>query len=110
MKYEKTQKGNPHALTVRQHTVPVRSIERFSSTDGRVHVRYLRNGKELRLRPEDQFFCATMFAGNVCELLGVDKNESASYAQTYINVTSLAMDSYEELNLAETLRAVGKEL
>jgi hypothetical protein len=58
MKYEKTQKGNPHGLTVQQHTVPVRSIRRFSSADGTVHVRYLRNGKELRLRPEDQLFCA----------------------------------------------------
>jgi hypothetical protein len=58
MKYEKPQKGNPHALTVQQHTVPVRSIQRFSSAAGTVHVRYLRNGKELRLRPDDQLFCA----------------------------------------------------
>jgi hypothetical protein len=50
------------------------------------------------------------FAGNVCELLGVDKREFAPYAQTYMEVTSLAMDSFKELNLSETLRSVGGEL
>lgn len=57
---------------------------------------------------EDALF--SKFAGNVCELLGVDKSELASYAQAYMKVTSLAMDSFEKLNLPETLRAVGKEL
>lgn len=50
------------------------------------------------------------FAGNVCELLGVDKREFATYARTYMKVTSLAMDSFKELNLSETLRSVGGEL
>lgn len=57
---------------------------------------------------EDALF--SKFVGNVCELLGVDKSEFAPYAQTYMKVTSLAMDSFKELNLSETLRAVGGEL
>jgi hypothetical protein len=50
------------------------------------------------------------FAGNVCELLGMDKTEVAPYAQTSMKVTSLAMDSFKELSLPETVRTVGKEL
>jgi hypothetical protein len=40
----------------------------------------------------------------------VNKSEFAPYAQTYMKVTSLATDSFKELNLSETLRAVGGEL
>ncbi len=57
---------------------------------------------------EDALF--SKFARNMCELLGVDKSEFTAYAQTYMKVTGLATDSFKELNLLETVRAVGKEL
>ena len=57
---------------------------------------------------EDALF--SKFARNVCELLGEDTSELTPYTQIYIKVTSLAMDSLKELNLPETLLAVGKEL
>jgi len=58
MKYEKTQKGNPYQLTVCQHTFPVASIARFADTDGRVEVYLIKQKKVIRLKPDDQLFCA----------------------------------------------------
>jgi len=57
MRYEKTQKGNPHALTIRQHVFPKKSIERFSGADGCVSVLLKRQGLR-RLRPNNEIFCA----------------------------------------------------
>lgn len=48
--------------------------------------------------------------GMVCEKLGVTKNEITTYKYTYFKVMRLSYDSFKELNLPETLRAVGKEL
>ncbi len=65
------------------------------------------------LIPENPFADDALFskfAGNVCELLGVDKDDFTSFAQTHAQVTGLAMDSFKELNLSETLRAIRKEL
>ena len=56
MKYEKTQKGNPHRLTKKQHCFPMRSIERFVCSDGRVDVQ--RGVKNCRLKPDNWIFCA----------------------------------------------------
>jgi len=58
MKFEKPQKGNPHGLTVMQHTFPRASIARFTGGDGRVSVSYMSKNKQLRLAPSDQLFCA----------------------------------------------------
>lgn len=58
MKYEKTQKGNPHQLTVCQHTFPAASIGRFANTDGCVEVYLVKQKKVVRLKPDDQLFCA----------------------------------------------------
>lgn len=58
MKHEKTQKGNPHQLTVCQHTFPVGSISRFTGDDGRVEVYLIEQKKGVRLKPDDQLFCA----------------------------------------------------
>lgn len=58
MKYEKTQKGNPHQLTIMQHCFPKRSIARFGRPDGTVDVRWLKNAKGFRVRPDDPLFCA----------------------------------------------------
>ena len=56
MEYEKTQKGNPHRLTVKQHCFPMRSIERFACSDGLVDVQ--RGVKNFRLKPDHTLFCA----------------------------------------------------
>lgn len=58
MKYEKPQKRNPHGLTVKQHTFPVASISRFAKNDGCVSVYLIKQRKEIRLKPDDQIFCA----------------------------------------------------
>lgn len=58
MKYEKPQKGNPHQLTVKQHCFPTASITRFANSDGRVEVKLIKQDKKIKLRPEDQLFCA----------------------------------------------------
>ena len=58
MKYEKPQKGNPHQLTVKQHCFPARSIARFADSEGCVEVKLIKQDKKLKLKPEDQIFCA----------------------------------------------------
>lgn len=58
MKYEKTQKGNPHQLTINQHYFPARSIERFVRPDGRVDVHYIKNSKNFQVKPNNPIFCA----------------------------------------------------
>lgn len=58
MKYEKPQKRNPHGLTVKQHTFPRASISRFAKDDGCVSVYLIKQRKEIRVKPDDQIFCA----------------------------------------------------
>jgi hypothetical protein len=58
MSYEKTQKGNPHELTIYQHHFPAASIARFAGSDGCVEVHLIPQNKEVRLKPEDQLFSA----------------------------------------------------
>lgn len=57
-KYEKTQSGNPHQLTVWQHCFPKKSIERFTNEDGRVHVHIIEHNKTETLTPDNNIFCA----------------------------------------------------
>lgn len=57
MTEEKTQKGNPHSLTVNQHCFPVKSIERFTK-DGVVEVLRLGEGKIFQAKPNNKVFCA----------------------------------------------------
>ena len=58
MNYEKTQKGNPHSLTINQHIFPVKSIERFADHTGMVDVYLKNNNKRIKIRPDDNLFCA----------------------------------------------------
>ena len=58
MRYEKTQKGNPHKLTVQQHCFPRRSIDRFANPDGVVQVHISKANRTVFLPPEDSIFCA----------------------------------------------------
>jgi hypothetical protein len=57
MKYEKTQKGNPHKLTVKQHVFPAASIARFAGRDGLVQVMDVKSGRVFRVKPKDDLFC-----------------------------------------------------
>lgn len=58
MAFDKPQKGNPHGLTVIQHTFPRASIARFADDDGCVSVSHIPTTKQFRLPPGDQLFCA----------------------------------------------------
>ena len=58
MKYEKTQNGNPHQLTINQHCFPARSIKRFVRPDGRVEVHHVKDSKNFQVKPNHQIFCA----------------------------------------------------
>lgn len=60
-KPEKTQPKNPHALTINQHVLPVKTIQRFAGVDGRVAVIFKegrRRGEIARVSPKDNLFCA----------------------------------------------------
>jgi len=54
---EKTQKGNPHDLTLRQHVYPRASIARFVEAGG-VDVYDFQNDLQRRASPDDHIFCA----------------------------------------------------
>lgn len=56
MKFEKTQPGNPHKLTVKQHVIPVRTIERFAGPDGMVEVNIGTDHRVERLTPDAGIF------------------------------------------------------
>jgi hypothetical protein len=56
--YEKTQKGNPHRLPVKQHVFPVRSIARFANSGGVVQLHNLATLQTRAARPGDAIFCA----------------------------------------------------
>jgi hypothetical protein len=56
--YEKTQKGNPHELPVKQHVFPARSITRFATSGGVVQLCDLVRQKTRAAAPGDVMFCA----------------------------------------------------
>ncbi len=54
---EKTQKGNPHQLTVNQHVYPRASIERFVDASG-VDLYDFKRNLQRRAKADDRLFCA----------------------------------------------------
>lgn len=56
MKFEKTRPGNPHQLTIKQHVIPARTIERFTAPDGMVEVNIGSDNRVERLRPDAGIF------------------------------------------------------
>lgn len=58
MSYEKTQKGNPHQLTVNQHCFPASCIKRFVDNDGKVQLVKLPGNDHILAKPEAKIFCA----------------------------------------------------
>jgi len=57
-KYEKTQKGNPHGLPIRQHVFPCASIARFTDHSGVVSLHRLSTGQVRKAIPTDDIFGA----------------------------------------------------
>lgn len=53
---EKTQPGNPHRLTIRQHYFPVESIKRFADSSGLVEVHQKKDSSSFRIRPNNARF------------------------------------------------------
>lgn len=58
VRYEAPQRGNPHKLTIRQHLLPRKTIERFCGPDKRVHLQFIQTGKVARLLSDSELFCA----------------------------------------------------
>ncbi|MCM2463459.1 DUF4238 domain-containing protein [Pseudomonas sp. CG7] len=58
MKFEPTQPGNPHRLTVDQHVFPKAGIQRFTNSDGNVEIFIKKLNRVLQLRPNNPIFCA----------------------------------------------------
>lgn len=58
MSYEKTQKGNPHQLTVNQHCFPASCIKRFANNEGKVQLVRLSEKDPILAKPEAKIFCA----------------------------------------------------
>lgn len=58
MTYEPTQKGNPHRLTVKQHTFPKTSIARFAGQKGNVELFLKSADKVIQAKPSNELFCA----------------------------------------------------
>jgi len=57
-KFEKTQKGNPHQLPVRQHVFPKGSISRFTDRNGLVWLQHISPDRVRGAKPTDDTFCA----------------------------------------------------
>jgi len=57
MHFEKTQKSNPHKLTVNQHIISAKSIERFCCTNGKVEVYTKYKPEKIKAKPNNKLFC-----------------------------------------------------
>ncbi|UVK92876.1 hypothetical protein LOY49_22035 [Pseudomonas atacamensis] len=73
MKFEPTQPGNPHRLTVDQHVFPKAGIQRFTNSDGIVEVFVKKLGRVIPLKPNNAIFCAKRVWDQKTEV-GVGKN------------------------------------
>jgi hypothetical protein len=61
VKYEKVQKKNPHRVSVNQHIIPIKCIERFTSGNV-VELRDLKRGITRNASPNDEvFICKRMW-------------------------------------------------
>ncbi|MBK5509777.1 DUF4238 domain-containing protein [Pseudomonas sp. TH15] len=73
VKFEPTQPGNPHRLTVDQHVFPKAGIQRFTNSDGIVEVFVKKLGRVIPLKPNNAIFCAKRVWDQKTEA-GVGKN------------------------------------
>ena len=73
-KGKKTQKENPHNLTIKQHIFPKRSIERFCNKTGVVNVYLFKKEGFIESKPGNEgIFCAKRVWGH-CDEHGYMKN------------------------------------
>ena len=77
MKYEKTQPGNPHQLTINQHCFPKKSIERFCNEKGVVEVYLIDKDKTVPMKPDNEIFCARRVWDQRAETLFMQGIENA---------------------------------
>jgi len=56
--FEKPQAKNPHQLTVWQHIMPKRSIQRFGDPNGWVNLHRIQENQDLQLQSDNPIFCA----------------------------------------------------
>lgn len=56
MKFEKPQKGNPHNLTIKQHSFPKKSIERFAN-NGVIQVFLINENRTFFAKSDNEIFC-----------------------------------------------------
>lgn len=57
-RYEKTQTGNPHKLTINQHIFPRASMNRFADDRQFVQVRRFDHSDQIGFRTDNSYFCA----------------------------------------------------
>lgn len=96
MRYEKTQLGNPHQLTVNQHVFPSASITRFADENGYVSVHLCDQGKTLRLSPKNDLFCAKRTWNQASEQGFMKKIEDA-----FQPLAARILEGYRRLTLKE---------
>ena len=51
--------GNPNQITISQHIIPVKSIERFYNQKGAVEVRLIKQQKVIPVKANNKLFCAS---------------------------------------------------
>ena len=77
MKIEKTQPGNPHQLTIKQHCFSKKSIERFCNENGVVEVYLIDKNKTVPMKPDNEIFCARRVWDQRAEALFMQGTENA---------------------------------
>ena len=97
MEYRRTQKGNPHQLTINQHCFPKKSIERFCDQKRVVHVHLIKERKSVLLKPEDSIFCARRVW---------DQRAESGFMQ---DIESAYQDLASELETVSEARCIGTE-
>ncbi|CAP44979.1 hypothetical protein GG851_12105 [Bordetella petrii] len=79
--FERTQKGNPHHITINQHIHSKHCIKQFCGKDGLVDVREMATDKVTRAKPEAKVFCTKRAWDDVTE-----KSRMAGFERAYFNV------------------------
>lgn len=93
--YVLTQAGNPHNLTVNQHVMPRRSIDRFTR-NGEVEVVMLPYGKRAKRHPKNELFCVKRLWDQKAETTGSHSDEEA-----YIRVADYVLSGGRALSLKQ---------
>lgn len=102
MAFEKTQPGNPHRLTVRQHIIPKSLIGRFSNERGQVQLKSKRLGKVLNLDPDADMFVAKRLWDQKAEIVGKQIEDAfISLALTISSDTGYSIQGQDKLVVEE---------